>query len=40
MWAGHAEYTGQSENSLDILIEESERMQTAVETWAWNKAQY
>jgi hypothetical protein len=40
MWVGHVEYTGESENSLDILIEESEMMHTALETWAWNKEQY
>jgi len=34
------EYAGESENSLDILIEESETMHTALETWAWNKGQY
>jgi hypothetical protein len=34
MWAGHVKYAGQSKNSLEILIEESEMMQTALETWA------
>jgi len=40
VWAGHVEYAGQSENSLEILIEESEMMHTALETWASNKGQY
>jgi len=40
MWAGHVEYAGESENSLGILIEESEMMHTVLETWAWNKGQY
>ena len=37
MWAVHVEYAGESETSLDILIEKSEMMHTALETWAWNK---
>ena len=40
MWAGHVEYAGENKNSLDILIEESEMMHTALETWSWNKGQY
>ena len=40
MRAGHVEYAGQAENSLYILMGESEKMQTALETWAWNKGRY
>jgi hypothetical protein len=40
LWAGHVGYAGESENSLCILIEESEMMHTALETWALNKGQY